>query len=917
MSDTDAAQRRLAELEAENARLRLLAEQSAASAALQGMRAGGQGGHAHAMSLQVLAMRASFFWRLTLPLRLAADLARGVPPGSGQEALFLRRLAGVARTRGLRAAITQGRAQLRRREAVRAELAAQRNAVLPMGTASPDGAATALPDPCAILAPSVLIVAELTLQQCAKYRVWQKQEHFARLGIPCRVMDWNRREECLSAATLATMVIMYRVPGYPGVLDMIAAMHALRLPIWWEVDDLIFDAALFLQNRNVESLDREMREGVLSGVDLYRASMLAAGSGIASTPRLADVMGDAGLADVAVVENALDGETLSVAANLRHARDAAPPHAGVLITYGSGTKTHDADFRQAAPGLLRLLQARPDVRLRIVGELRLPDGFDAVAGQVERLPPVPFARYLALLAESDIAVAPLEPTIFNDAKSNIKFLEAAILGLPSVCSPRAHFTDVIHDGENGMLAEGDDAWFAALARLADDAGLRARMGAAALRTALERYAPEAVAQMQVAPLLRRAPDRRPAGKLRVLFANIYYAPRSYGGATLVVEQMARRLHARGDTDVHIFTGLPPSDETGVVTRTNQDGVTVFAVPTSEGDSVALFDDPAVTEAFGDVLDAVRPAVVHLHAIQGLGAGLATACLQRGIPYVITLHDAWWLCARQFMVREDGKYCFQTTIDLHICQNCVPGAYHLEARARLMQAALRGAALLISPSAAHRTLHIANGVDPDRIVVAPNGVRLPATPPARMPGKVLRFAYVGGNVEVKGFSVVKRAFEALDRDDWELVLVDNTLNLGFSTMNAAEWSVRGTLRIVPAYTQDAMDAFFEETDVLVFPSQWKESFGLTVREALARGVWVITTDGGGPAEAIEDGRNGTLIPLDGRHEPLLAALGALLDDPGRLHRGSQTQNDTIMDYAAQAQTLHGLLTRVVTGDKHAA
>jgi glycosyltransferase involved in cell wall biosynthesis len=269
------------------------------------------------------------------------------------------------------------------------------------------------------------------------------------------------------------------------------------------------------------------------------------------------------------------------------------------------------------------------------------------------------------------------------------------------------------------------------------------------------------------------------------------------------------------------------------------------------------------------------------------------------------------------VREDGKYCFQTTIDLHICQNCVPGAYHLEARARLMRAALRGAALLISPSAAHRTLHIANGVDPDRIVVAPNGVRLPATPPARMPGKVLRFAYVGGNVEVKGFSVVKRAFEALDRDDWELVLVDNTLNLGFSTMNAAEWSVRGTLRIVRAYTQDEMDAFFEEIDVLVFPSQWKESFGLTVREALARGVWVITTDGGGPAEAIEDGRNGTLIPLDGRHEPLLAALGALLDDPGRLHRGSQTQNDTIMDYAAQADTLHGLLTRVVTGDKHAA
>ena len=92
--------------------------------------------------------------------------------------------------------------------------------------------------------------------------------------------------------------------------------------------------------------------------------------------------------------------------------------------------------------------------------------------------------------------------------------------------------------------------------------------------------------------------------------------------------------------------------------------------------------------------------------------------------MITLHDAWWLCARQFMVREDGRYCFQTRIDLHICQNCVPGAHHLEGRARLMQVVLQGAALLLSPSQSHGALHVANGVPPDRIVVAPNGIRRP-------------------------------------------------------------------------------------------------------------------------------------------------------------------------------------------------
>ena len=38
------------------------------------------------------------------------------------------------------------------------------------------------------------------------------------------------------------------------------------------------------------------------------------------------------------------------------------------------------------------------------------------------------------------------------------------------------------------------------------------------------------------------------------------------------------------------------------------------------------------------------------------------------------------------------------------------------------------------------------------------------------------------------------------------------------------------------------------DVLLFPSLWNESFGLTVREAIARDVFVLSSDCGGPGEA---------------------------------------------------------------------
>jgi glycosyltransferase involved in cell wall biosynthesis len=885
----------------------LMARHLAASALLQDLRTGAQGAHAYNLYKELRLIQTSTIWRATWPLRLMLDLLRGVPPEGSPQALYVRRILASAKHHGAKAAFSEVTAGISRKFPRRKRH--QATVAHIEGPARVKPAGPQLPLPCAVLAPNVLIIAELTLPQCAKYRVWQKQELFARLGVPCRVVDWREAMDCEGAAALATQVILYRVPAYPAVLTLIERLHKLRLPVAWEVDDLIFDRDLFLKNRNVQELNDELRESIVSGVDLYRTAMLACGTGIASTSCLAQTMRDAGLAEVVVVENALDSDTLSLAKSLRATRDAegeASDSDDVMVTYGSGTKTHDADFREAAPALLRLLAIFPWVRLRIVGELGVPVEFDAFGDRVERLPPVAFPHYLELLSQSDINIAPLEPTLFNDAKSNIKFLEGAILGLPSVCSPREQFRDFIEHGKTGFLAEDEQAWFACLSTLVQDGVLRRQMGQAALRAALTRYDPDAIAHSQVAPLLRYAPDSRSKVALRVMMANIYYAPRSFGGATLVVQEMARRLQDDPATEVHILTSLGPEAPSPVLTRTDQDGISIYSLPVPGGDVVAEFDNPAIGAIFGRMLDAVQPDVVHLHAVQWLSASLAVACMERRIPYVITLHDAWWLCARQFMVTSAGQYCFQKKIDLHICQNCMPGARHLDERMNALRSVLDGAALLLSPSEAHRGLYLANGIPPDKIEVA----RMPAVPTQpRKRGARLKFAYVGGNVDVKGFPIVKRAFEALKRGDWDLLLVDNTLKLGFSSMNAQDWRVAGKIDIVPAYTQDEMDHFFADIDVLLFPSQWKESFGLTVREALARNVWVITTEGGGPGEAVIDGVNGTLIPLDGRFEPLQRAVEHLLASPGLIEGLDHTQGAALLDYDAQAVALRETLRRV--------
>ena len=910
-------------LRRELAAARALLDVTRASLRLQGLRGDGLQAGLDGAHHRLGELQHSVSWRLTTPLRYVRAFAAGRLPTGHSFAEAAAHVAEIVAEEGVAGLRRRARRLLpkpggsgprstRRQRGARSPAVAEG----PAQAAHPYAAPLSGNGP-AFLEPSILIVAELSVPQCAKYRVWQKQELLRSLGWSCRVVDWHEIDHVTTALQLCVAVIFYRVPGEPAVLAMIDEAHRLGLDPWWEVDDLIFDEALYRRNSNLATLAPKLRREVLAGVRLYRTAMLRCRRTIASTVRLAACMRDAGIAHTDIVENALDAETLEIAASLRD-RPVAPDDrpaedpSPVTIMYGSGTKTHDADFAHAAPAILALMRRHPHLHLRIVGDLTLPDGFAAVADRVQERPGTSYRDYLGLLAQADIAVAPLEPTVFNDAKSNIKFQEAAMLAIPSVCSPRQAFRDVVRPDRNGLLAETVPEWQASLERLVLDAPLRRRLGGQALIDVRAAYAPERIAQEQVARLAG-LPIRPPRQGLRILSVNIFFAPQSFGGATIVAQEMAARLQAADGVELCVFTSRPAIDgRPNSLLRYDWNTIPVFATSlSSPGDQVVQLDNPSMVATFGRLLDAVRPDVVHAHSIQGFGAPILRLCQERGIPYVVTLHDAWWLCDRQFMVRGDKRYCFQTRIDLRVCQACLPAARHLHERMRIMMGVLAGASLLLSPSESHRQLYLANGLDPARLRVNRNGIRLPTRPRTpRRSGSAVRFGFVSGAEAIKGFHLVRAVFESLESPDWELVLVDSTLNLGFRSIDVSTWRVRGTITVVPAYAQDGLDAFFDGIDVLLFPSQWKESFGLSVREALARDVWVIATAGGGQADDIEDGVNGRLIPLDGRPDGLRDAVGELLLVPERLDSYRNPHATSIAGYDVQAAELLEMLRGVV-------
>ncbi len=106
--------------------------------------------------------------------------------------------------------------------------------------------------------------------------------------------------------------------------------------------------------------------------------------------------------------------------------------------------------------------------------------------RIGRLQGVKIEQYAYSLTQFDIGLAPVVDSRFNQAKSDLKFLEYSMLGIPTVASHVESYVHSIVNGENGFLAKNDKDWLKYLQRLIEQPELRAEIGAAAKAFADER-----------------------------------------------------------------------------------------------------------------------------------------------------------------------------------------------------------------------------------------------------------------------------------------------------------------------------------------------------------------------------------------------------------------------------------------------
>ncbi|WP_250123002.1 glycosyltransferase [Chroococcidiopsis sp. CCMEE 29] len=731
--------------------------------------------------------------------------------------------------------------------------------------------------------PKVLLIVEESIPQCFRYRVQQKLEQLQVLEYEANWISWRDHITTRTLLHFCHIVIFYRVPAFAEVIHTIKYAKALKKLIFFDIDDLIFNGDAYPPP--LESLSGQISveeyNGLVQGVALYREALSLCDYAIASTPTLVKEMEQVtGKGTSFCHRNAIDNAILQFV----HSGFPKLQRDYLSIFYGSGTKTHDADFQVVASALARLMEKHPYVRLTIIGYLSLPDSLTPYIDRIDRVGLLSNVNvYWEFLSQADINIAPLKQELFNDCKSEIKWMEAAVLGVPSVVSGTQMYVEVLQDGVDAMIAYTPEEWFDKLNLLVSNTELRCAIAQGAQEKARRDYNPLVMANnlknilhsgMQKAASAGQIVLSEPKKKL--LFVNVLYPPQALGGATGLVKNIVDTLIAKyGDRyEISIFTYDLENPKAYELFEYTHDGVHVTRLSLPPWPDIDWrYQDQRVYDLFSQYLTFNQPDLIHFHCVQRLTTSTLEAAINLNIPYIVTLHDAWWICDHQFMLDKNG-----VERDYHQNDPLVVARYADDInssilRRRYLAKCLNHAKVLLAVSEFQAELYCLNGftqVQVNRNGILPQPV-LPRTPAANR----IRLGYAGGICVHKGYYFLKEAILAADLRNSELTVIDLFVAPGSATRHETWGST--PVNFIPKLPPENMPEFYSQIDVLIAPSLWPESFGLISREAILAGVWVVASNKGGLAEDIRPGVDGDVFSPHHINE-LVAILKKLEREP---------------------------------------
>lgn len=332
-----------------------------------------------------------------------------------------------------------------------------------------------------------------------RYRVDHQAEQLRAAGLSTRVVNaWELNEDY---ARLARVFIVFRCPYADVVGDFIKLAHSLNKTVYFDIDDLVIDTAYTDTIPFVAAMTGNDREQYDDGVRRMGKTLSLCDGVITTTKQLADELSKYS-PEVFINRNVASEEMLYFSERALYERDVLPELAldeinsddrhrwkvakerdskrlGFSLGYFSGSITHNDDFEMILPAIAGFMAKHEDVKLHVVGELDMPEQLEPFESRIVKLPFSSWRHLPKMISAVDLNLIPLRDTVFNRAKSENKWVEAALVKVPSIASNVGALADSIVDGVDGILCDSIDQWAAELENLYADAKRRKRIAGAA------------------------------------------------------------------------------------------------------------------------------------------------------------------------------------------------------------------------------------------------------------------------------------------------------------------------------------------------------------------------------------------------------------------------------------------------------
>lgn len=333
--------------------------------------------------------------------------------------------------------------------------------------------------------PGDVLIVTGGVGDSARYRAHHVAEELSLHGIRTSVSHQDN-PFLASYANRFSVFIFHRTLFTPRVEGLFTEAKKLGKEIIFETDDLVYDskyiqATTYYQKMN--SLEKKLYEKGVGAEILSDPDVLVCTT---TTSFLAKKLGELGKR-VFVVPNKLSKQDIGWIKEIT-LNSKLSSLDSIYLGYFSGTASHDADFATITEALPSVMKDRPAVRLVIAGPLILDDAFAPFRERIIRLPFASRRGHFENISGVDINLAPLvmgDP--FCESKSELKFVEAGALGIPTVATATRVFRGAIVDGEDGFTAVNTDEWKEKLLRLIDDKQLRKQIGERARTKVLKKY----------------------------------------------------------------------------------------------------------------------------------------------------------------------------------------------------------------------------------------------------------------------------------------------------------------------------------------------------------------------------------------------------------------------------------------------